>query len=146
MHKRFWRKPKPFHYDRKNFIMTHAEQEFFRMLMESFGQEYLIFPQVHLSALLDAHLQAGQSAMWARRHIEAKSVDYILCDRETTRTLVAIELDDWSHKLRTRQWRDAEVERIFAEANIPLVRFHDYQTLDRGVMEAKLRKTVAVEP
>lgn len=119
--------------------MTNAEQHFFTMLMESFGQEYLIFPQVHLSALLDAHLQDGQSAMWARRHIEAKSVDYILCDRQTTRTLVAIELDDWSHKLPERRWRDAEVERIFTEANIPLVRFHDYQTLGRGVMEHKIR-------
>ena len=79
MYHHFKRKPKPFHYDRKNYIMTDAERHFFGMLMGSFGQEYLIFPQVHLSALLDEHLK-GQSWRRAWRHIEAKSVDYIICD------------------------------------------------------------------
>lgn len=124
--------------------MTEAEDNFFMMLQESFGKDYFIFPQVHLSAIFDWE-QGSQDWLWARRHIESKSVDYLLCDVQTLESIVAIELDDWSHKLPARRWRDDEVERIFHETGMPLVRFHDYQTLERSVMEHKIRSAIDYE-
>lgn len=133
---------KPFRYERRPHIMTAAERQFYLMLVTSFGDQYYIFPQVHLSAIFNWE-EKRQSWVWARRHIENKSVDYLLCDKTTLASVVAIELDDWSHKLASRRWRDNEVERIFHETGMPLVRFHDYQTLDREVLERKVSEAIA---
>ena len=48
-------------------------------------------------------------------------MDFALCDK-TMRPLLAIELDDLSHEQVRRKRRDSEVERIFSEAGLPLLR------------------------
>ncbi|MNY83493.1 hypothetical protein D3C86_2263080 [compost metagenome] len=56
--------------------------------------------------------------------------------------MVAIELDDTTHERDDRRLRDDEVERIFSEAGVPLVRFSNYRSLDRSVIEDRLRRAV----
>lgn len=111
-----------YHYERRELIMTRAENDFFKMLDEAVGSNYYVFPQVHLSSLFE-HKVHGQDWWKAFHHINRKSVDFVICDKRTVRPLVAIELDDWSHKLNKRKLRDAEVERIFKGASFPLLRF-----------------------
>jgi hypothetical protein len=53
--------------------------------------------------------------------IDRKHVDFLLCDPETMRPLVGIELDDKSHQRRDRQERDAFVDQVFNAAELPLV-------------------------
>lgn len=120
---------KPFAYTAKNAVMTASEMDFFWKLNEVVQDRYFIFPQVHLSALLD-HRIIGQDWRRAFYHINAKSVDYVLCSKATLQPLYAIELDDPSHDRVDRMVRDVEVERIFDEANVPLVRFRDYKNLN----------------
>ena len=86
------------------------------------SERYLVFPQVHLSALLD-HRVKSQDWRIAFRHINGKSVDFVLCEKITLQPVYALELDDFTHNRRDRTERDAEVERIFKEARLPLVRF-----------------------
>lgn len=124
-------------YGAKEHIMTTSEEAFFRLLSETVNEKYIVFPQVHLSALLE-HKIPKQNWEYAFRHINGKSVDYVLCDRRTLKPVYAIELDDYTHKYKNRVERDAEVERIFAGANIPLVRFSDYKSLSREDIIAKL--------
>lgn len=115
-------------YAPKESIMTQAEGEFFWKLQNIVQDRYFIFPQVHLSALLDHHIK-GQDWKYAFRHINGKSVDYVLCSKDTLRPVYAIELDDNTHERADRKERDSEVERIFEEANVPLIRFRDYRKL-----------------
>ena len=50
--------------------------------------------------------------------------------------MYAVELDDYTHDSADRKERDSEVERIFSEANLPLVRFRDYKKLsDKDIIE-----------
>lgn len=111
-----------YHYDRRDLIMTKTETEFFKLLVDALGENYFVFPQVHLSSILE-HRVAGQDWWKAFHHINRKSVDFVVCNKVAVRPLVAIELDDWSHKLDKRKARDIEVERIFQGANFPLLRF-----------------------
>lgn len=113
-----------FMYRRKTYIMTHAEQDFFFRLTKATEGRYYIFPQVHLSAIID-HKIKGQSWRGAFRHINGKSVDYVLCDKALLKPLLAIELDDYSHDGEVRRIRDEEVERIFNYAQLPLLRFRE---------------------
>ena len=118
-----------YNYQAKQYFMTKSESDFFHMLNNVAGDRYFIFPQVHLSAILDEKIK-GQNWKAAFKHINGKSVDYVLCDRQTLKPVYAVELDDYTHNYSNRQERDQEVERMFQSAGIPLVRFSNYKTLN----------------
>lgn len=134
-----FRKPKlslKYHYKHKDFLMTKSENEFFDIICESVGSNYYVFPQMHLSSFIDHRVRNGQSWGSAFAHINQKSVDYVICDRKYRRPLLAIELDDSSHILDSRQKRDYEVETILKEAGVPLLRFKEInKTSNEGVAE-----------
>jgi energy-converting hydrogenase Eha subunit A len=118
-----------YNYQAKQYFMTRTESEFFLMLDKAVGYRYYIFPQAHLSAILN-HKVPGQNWKNAFRHINGKSVDYVLCDKQTLKTVYAIELDDYTHQYRNRQQRDEEVERMLSSAGIQLIRISDYKSFD----------------
>lgn len=122
-------------YSAKPLIMTYTEAQFFAKLNAAVEERYFVFPQVHLSALLD-HRVKGQDWRIAFRHINGKSVDYVLCDKATLQPVYAIELDDATHSQRDRIKRDTEVERIFAEAQLPLVRFKNKDVSEEDIIKA----------
>ena len=122
-------------YTAKSLMMTRTESEFFLKLDHVVSECYHVFPQVHLSALLD-HKVKGQDWKFAFRHINGKSVDFVLCDKETLRPTYAIELDDLTHEQSDRRKRDLEVERIFEEANLPLVRFKNKNVSETEIIQA----------
>ena len=123
-------KKSTYRYFAKNTIMTERENKFFKQLNEILGNKWFIIPQVHLSALLN-HKVKGQNWKAAFRHINGKSVDFVLLSKETIKPICAIELDDSTHNYKNRVERDAEVERIFADAKLPLARFKNPEKLSR---------------
>lgn len=125
-----------YNYQAKQYIMTKSESDFFHMLDNVAGYRYFIFPQVHLSTILDEKIK-GQNWKAAFKHINGKSVDYVLCDRQTLKPVYAVELDDYTHTYKNRQERDTEVERMFQSAGIPLVRFNNYQSLTENDIEQR---------
>ena len=128
-------------YGRKDYIMTKAENDFFGVLKELLQDRYQIFPQVHLTALFDQKVK-GQNWNAAFRHINSKSVDFVVCDKTYARPLLAIELDDFSHDAEERRSRDVEVERIFENANMPLLRFRDYKTMSREAIATQIERVL----
>lgn len=126
-------KDNAYSYTAKDLVMTRTEAEFFRKLDRLVQDRYYVFPQVHLSALLD-HRVKGQDWKYAFRHINGKSVDFVLCDRDTLLPTYAIELDDDTHDAKDRQKRDREVERIFEEADLPLIRIRDSRISDSDLI------------
>lgn len=122
-------------YYAKEQVMTRAETEFFKKLNETVEERYFVFPQVHLSALLDYRVK-GQDWRIAFRHINGKSVDFVLCDKTSLQPAYAIELDDATHEKPDRVERDAEVEIIFKEAQLPLVRFKNIDVSNDEIIRA----------
>lgn len=122
-------------YTAKSLPMSPTEAEFFLKLNRAVSERYYVFPQVHLSALFNSAEggKAGKIAFW---HINGKSVDFVLCDRQTLCPTYAIELDDFSHKTRVRIERDSEVERIFRDAKFPLVRFANKNVSEKEIIQA----------
>lgn len=118
------REEKKYCYQAKNHIMTRYEERFFKILNEIFADRCYVIPQVHLSALLNFKI-SGQNWRGAFLHINGKSVDFVLLRRDNFEVICAVELDDASHESLERKKRDEEVERIFREAKLPLVRFRN---------------------
>ena len=115
------RKAPLYHYKTKQFFLTKPEHDCFDALEKAVGEQYYIFPQVKLDKFLDEHAK-GQKWTAALRHINQKSVDFLLCDKVWLNPKLAIELDDSSHNRPDRIDRDLEVERILANAQFPLLR------------------------
>ena len=118
------RKKNVYNYKKKDFLMSRAEHEFFDILIGIVGDKYYVFPQIHLPTILDNKI-VGQSWRGAFRHIDEKSIDFVICDKAYIKPLLAIELDDRTHGREDRQRRDIEVERILNEASLPLLRFEN---------------------
>ena len=116
-------KPK-FQYGRKKFVMTSAERECYDALVAEMGASYYFFPQIHLDAIVYPK-DSGKSRLFAFRHINQKSVDFVACSKRDMQPLFAIELDDKTHNLPKRIERDKEVERILQGAGMPLIRIEN---------------------
>ncbi len=56
--------------------------------------------------------------------ISQKHVDFLIYRMEDGMPMMGIELDDPSHEAADRKKRDAEVNTLFAQIGIPLVRIH----------------------
>ena len=137
VHKEKRSKNKVYRYTAKSSLMSQAEADFFAKLQHAVQGRYYVFPQVHLSAILD-HRVDGQEWRHAFKHINGKSVDYVLCSKVTLEPTYAIELDDYTHNRPNRRERDTEVNRIFKAANLPLVRF-----VDKNVSDTQIIQTLA---
>jgi very-short-patch-repair endonuclease len=124
----FSSKPK-YQYDRKDYIMTRAEHECYDALVAEMGDCYFIFPQIHLDAIVYP-TNTQRDRLYAFRHINQKSLDFVACDKESMRTLFVIELDDKTHNQPKRIERDKEVERILHGAGIPLIRIENRGKFD----------------
>ncbi len=128
----------PYAYKQRTFIMTKREHIFFERLLNLYGTNYYVFPQVHLSTILD-HRIKGQDFRAALGVIQRKSVDYVICDKAYVRPIVAIELDDRTHDNARRIQRDQIVEEIFSKARMPLVRFRSADSLTNDSITASLK-------
>lgn len=117
----FSTREKKYIYKAKMYMMTRAEIDLYKKLIHICGSKYIVVPQAHLSAIFD-HKIKGQNYKAAFFHINGKSVDYVLLDSRDYKIKYAIELDDYTHNQKDRIKRDAEVNRIFKEANLPLIR------------------------
>ena len=132
------RKVKPkYRYQKKNFFMSKAEHECYKALIKALGDRFCIFAQVHLSTIVD-HKIKGQSWKGAFSHINRKSVDFVLCEKEYISPILAIELDDSSHERPDRQKRDCEVERILDDAGVSLLRIKNHGRFDPEVLNEKV--------
>jgi very-short-patch-repair endonuclease len=126
-----------FKYKKRGFFMTRAEHECYDALIKAVGDRYYIFPQAHLPTFIDVRVK-GQDWFSAFRHIDEKSVDFVLCDKAYLSPKLAIELDDKTHERPERKERDKEVERILKMANLPLLRLENHGHFDVQVLLNKI--------
>lgn len=130
----FFHEKRLYRYNKKRFLMTRAEADLYRKLSTIYGKYYMIVPQVRLSSLLNEKIR-GQNWKAALAHINQKSVDFALLDRNTLEIKCAIECDDFTHNRSDRITRDSEVNRIFKEAGLPLFRLKN--TLNKNCAQIK---------
>lgn len=125
-------------YIQKKFFMSRAEHECFDAILKAVGNQYHVFPQVHLSLIVDNEVKS-QNWKGAFKHINQKSVDFVLCDKDFISPKLAIELDDKTHERKDRIIRDKEVERILEEAGLPLLRLENHGHFDPIELSQKIK-------
>ncbi len=106
--------------ERKETLMTPAEQSFFDVLEPLVRSSCRVSSNVRLLDLF--HIRPGSGQQSAFNKISRKHVDFVLTEHGSSRILCAIELDDSSHNRPDRIERDAFVNELFASLNLPLLR------------------------
>lgn len=108
------------HYIKRQYLMSKAEYEFYKVLKEAVQDKYYIVPQVQLSKLVDVNKHEKKQQTY-RNKIDRKSVDFVLFDKEYFTPHLAVELDDSSHLLPEREERDGFVNAVLSRAGIKIV-------------------------
>jgi hypothetical protein len=110
------------------YFVSDAECALFHTLRKVVADRAHILAQVSLQQLFYFPAARSEAQKSARGHwqnkVRAKSIDFLLCCPKTMKPLVAIEYDDRTHEKDARKTRDAEVERLFAAASLPLLRIN----------------------
>lgn len=108
-------------YRKKEFLLSAAEKKFYLVLLEIFGDNYVVFPKVRMADLIYVPRMARKKFYYFFNKIKSKHIDFLVCEKNNARPLIAIELDDSSHLLPERAIRDTLVNKIFKSAKFPLL-------------------------
>jgi len=102
----------------KTYLMTPSEQRFFEEIQKVFKEKYLIFSQVSLAAIIN--IKENQLDRFERRNIINKFyLDFVICDKKSTKSLLVIELNDKTHILSSRKERDTYIKSLLDSSKIP---------------------------
>lgn len=104
-------------------VLTPAEVSFYHVLTTVVNDRAVICPKVGLKDIVFIPGPHNRNYFGYFGRISQKHVDYVLCNPKSMQPLVAIELDDQSHHREDRAERDAFIDRVFGDANLPLVHF-----------------------
>lgn len=123
-------------------LLTSRERSFYYALKKATNDEWIICPQVRLA---DVFFSTNKDFQWLAK-IASKHVDFLLCEPETFRPVVGIELDDTSHRRPERIKRDAFVEQVFAVAKLPLIRVPVQRNYEVNALRERLDAVLATIP
>ncbi|ALM54092.1 DUF2726 domain-containing protein [Halomonas huangheensis] len=137
-------------YVRQPTLNSPAEQAFYSAVSRAVGSTVLIACKVRIADVLRVRFRKrhARDQRWWRyfRLISSKHVDLVLCEPRGGRILIAIELDDRTHGRADRKRRDRFVDRAFASAGIPLVRFPARGRYDVQEIRAQLAPHLHLTP
>lgn len=128
-------------YRQRDGLLTPAEGAFFRALRAGVGGRWHIVTKVRLADLVAPLPGREWQAAWNR--IAAKHVDFALCEPDTLRPRLVIELDDRSHHRPDRVERDAFVDRVFAGASLPILRLPVRRSYDPQGLAGQIAASLA---
>lgn len=117
-------------------LLTPAELVFYRVLLPAVtGLPVVVFVKVRLVDLLQIPRGTdGHQSFRAR--VQSKHIDFVVCDATTLRPVLAVELDDASHRRADRVARDAFVDSVMETIGLPILhvpcaaRYHPAEVRD----------------
>jgi hypothetical protein len=137
--------PENLPYQLTQAFLTPAEISFYHVLQQALDEHMTICPKVSLGDLFYPQTSDRTANQTWRNKIDRKHVDFLLCDSNSMRPLMGIELDDASHQQATRQERDHFVEEVFVAAGLPLFRQPARHTYQVQELSAALRRQLGME-
>jgi len=107
-------------YGLRKSLLTRNEREFYKVLKIVVGDRFEVFSKVRLSDVF--WVERGEGYRGALNRINPRHVDFLLCEKETMKPILGIELDDVSHLREDRVERDEFVDGLYERVGLPLLR------------------------
>ncbi|HGJ5864019.1 MAG TPA: DUF2726 domain-containing protein [Arsenophonus nasoniae] len=108
-------------YELVSSLMTNAELAFYKVLCDAVVGKYLIIVKVRMADVIMVK-RGDKNYMSLFGKIKSKHIDYLLCDPLTLKPVLAIELDDKSHRKDKRIERDKFINEVFSIVGLPILR------------------------
>jgi len=121
-------------YSSRTKLLNSSEQFLYKLLEESTRNlPVFVFAQVDLASIINVTSEAVDYYE-ALRDLD-KSIDFLIVDKETTKPLLAIELDGPTHDQASRKIRDKFIERLFSDCEITflVLRTNDLDNSERVI-------------
>lgn len=106
-------------YKRAEYLFTGPEFKFYKALTDAIQGRYNIMVKVRLADIIEVD-EYAKDRRKKFNYIAQKHCDFLLCERESMRPLLFIELDDSTHQQRDRQERDRFVDKVCKSAGMPI--------------------------
>lgn len=100
-------------------LNTKAEQNFFKQFNGKLPEQFYIAPKVRLADLCKPE---DPKNIIGFNKIARKHVDFVVMERESSRVMCVVELDDRSHQRKDSARRDREKDYALSSAGIALHR------------------------
>jgi hypothetical protein len=134
----------PLPYKRKDWLLSKAERSFYGVLKQAVGSEYLIFAKIRLADLLWVPKGTPGGRQGHFNRVQAKHIDFVLCDQDNVRPFLAIEVDDSSHGASDRTSRDAFVDEAMRVAGLPMLRVRARGSYNMQELRNQIQSALAV--
>ena len=102
-------------------IFTKSENSVYKILENiSAKNNVKIFAKVRIADIIKIEKQNKNFTYWFNK-IKSKHVDFLICQPETFKPLLAVELDDYTHNYKSRKERDDFVDKIYSDVGLPVL-------------------------
>jgi len=102
---------------RKDFLLNIPERQFFEGLQQIIPAEYIVFPQIVLSNIIQ--VTSSKKEFWTYQNkINRKTIDFVIFEKQYLKPVIAIEYDGKTHNRSDRQERDDFVNMALESAGI----------------------------
>ncbi len=124
-------------FGRKASILTQPEGRVYRALLLAAGDDYAVMAKVRLWDIIWLVNEPPERKQHLSR-LSCRHVDFLLCEPQTLKPVLGIELDDRSHKKPEAIEADRYKDELFFAAGLPLLRLGHPNLLPQ-----RLRETIA---
>jgi very-short-patch-repair endonuclease len=131
-------------YARAPQVLTDAERVFYEALLQATPSNLVIFAQVRLANLVHTTERRPRQRKYDFFRIQAKCVDFVLCDADSTAPRLVVELDDASHQRQHRRERDAFVDAVLAATGLPILHVPWQRSYDVADLAHRVRALLGV--
>ncbi len=121
-------------------LLTPTEERFRHVLAHANQDQYLLVCKPRVADIL----KTQPFSQTAFNKISAKHFDFVLCDKSTTRPVLAIELDDSTHRQADAQARDAVKDAACHAAKFPILRVPVQSDYDKAYLQKRIAETIAL--
>lgn len=120
----------------KKALLTATEIKFKNAIEKFIPENYVLYPQINLASIIkrtDEHTY--QNELY-------RNVDFCVFNEKFIPQLI-IEINDNTHKEKSRQARDIKVQNICESAGIPIVKFWTEYGVNESYIEKKIKETLS---
>ena len=121
-------------------LLSQREKDFYKKLFivaDKFN--YTVIAKIRLADLVNVNdnIMKNSSEWWSKfNKISRKHIDFALAQKDDLSIKLLIELDDSTHNASDRQDRDAFVDSVCQQANIPILHVWNANNLEEKIAKA----------
>lgn len=122
-----------------NSLLTKAEMNFYQVLKNVIDNEkQIICPKVRMIDVLWTKTYRVENKLTFINKVNRKHFDFVICDKETLKPIMAIELDDKSHEEEARKERDEFVDALFTDLKFKVIHIQVQYSYNANEIKEKI--------